>query len=144
MPELQHQRSSVVTVLVAEANHLNCQLVTNAFRPRRSRVAVIASVVGSNHALSAIKARPPDVAVISAQLDEGQLEGFRLLRELRSLQLKTRAILLLDSREPDLVIDAFRCGADGVIFRDEPLETLSKCIHAVHDGRVWASSHHLK
>jgi DNA-binding NarL/FixJ family response regulator len=41
------------------------------------------------------------------------------------------------------VIDAFRCGAHGVIFRDEPLETLSKCIHAVHQGQVWANSMHL-
>jgi len=42
-----------------------------------------------------------------------------------------------------LVIDAFRSGAHGVIFRDEPLETLSKCIHAVHQGQVWANSQHL-
>jgi DNA-binding NarL/FixJ family response regulator len=28
----------------------------------------------------------------------------------------------------------------GVIFRDEPLETLGKCIHAVHSGQVWADS----
>jgi DNA-binding NarL/FixJ family response regulator len=37
----------------------------------------------------------------------------------------------------------FRCGAHGVIFRDEPLETLSECIHAVHQGQVWANSKHL-
>jgi DNA-binding NarL/FixJ family response regulator len=36
--------------------------------------------------------------------------------------------MLLASRERELVVDAFRCGAHGVIFRDEPLET----IHAVH------------
>jgi DNA-binding NarL/FixJ family response regulator len=51
--------------------------------------------------------------------------------------------MLLDSRERDLVIDAFRCGARGVVFRDEPLETLGKCIHAVHRGQVWANSQQL-
>ena len=51
--------------------------------------------------------------------------------------------MLLASRERDLVIDAFRRGAHGVIFRAEPLETLSKCIHAVHRGQVWANSEHL-
>ena len=66
-----------------------------------------------------------------------------MLRELRSLQSKTRAVMLLSSRERGLVIDAFRSGAHGVIFRDEPLETLSKCIHAVHQGQVWANSQHL-
>jgi DNA-binding NarL/FixJ family response regulator len=61
----------------------------------------------------------------------------------KKLNAKTRAVMLLPSRERDLVIDAFRCGAHGVIFRDEPLETLSKCIHAVHQGQVWANSEHL-
>ena len=51
--------------------------------------------------------------------------------------------MLLDTRERDLVIDAFRCGAHGVVFRDEPLETLGKCIHAVHQGQVWANSEQL-
>jgi DNA-binding NarL/FixJ family response regulator len=61
----------------------------------------------------------------------------------RALQSKTRAVMLLASRDRDLVVDAFRCGAHGVIFRDEPVETLSKCIHAVHHGQVWANSEHL-
>jgi DNA-binding NarL/FixJ family response regulator len=30
-----------------------------------------------------------------------------------------------------------------VIFRDEPFETLGKCIHAVHNGQVWANSQNL-
>jgi DNA-binding NarL/FixJ family response regulator len=51
--------------------------------------------------------------------------------------------MLLPSRDRELVIDAFRCGAHGVIFRDEPLEILSKCIHAIHQGQVWANSQHL-
>jgi DNA-binding NarL/FixJ family response regulator len=41
------------------------------------------------------------------------------------------------------LIDTFRSGAHGVVFRDEPLETLSKCIHAVHQGQVWANSQQL-
>ncbi|MGB9310661.1 MAG: response regulator transcription factor [Candidatus Acidiferrales bacterium] len=128
---------------VAEANEMNCQLVESAFRPKRFRVAVMASAVQSLETLTLLKARAPDVAIISAQLHDGPLEGFRVLRELRALQSRTRAVMLLASRDRELVIDAFRCGAHGVIFRDEPLETLSKCIHAVHQGQIWANSVHL-
>ena len=35
----------------------------------------------------------------------------------RKLKAKTRAVMLLASRERELVIEAFRCGAHGVIFR---------------------------
>jgi two-component system nitrate/nitrite response regulator NarL len=143
MQDRQQSWSSVVTVVIAEANQLNCQLVESVFRPKRTRVEVLASAIGSQQALALVKEREPDVAIISAQLEYGPLDGLQILRELRSLQLKTRPILLLGSRERELVIDAFRCGARGVVFRDEPLETLTKSIHAVHRGQVWANSQHL-
>jgi DNA-binding NarL/FixJ family response regulator len=134
---------SLVNILIAEANQMNCQLVASALRPRRYRVAVAASAVDSIHAVALLKEIQPDVAVISAQLKSGPLEGFRVLRELHNSRTRTRAIMLLDTRERELVIDAFRCGAQGVIFRDEPFETLCKCIHAVHQGQVWANSQQL-
>ena len=143
MAKALQSRSPVVTVVVAEANPMNCQLVESAFRPKRHRVAIVASAADSARALAILKEREPDVAVISAQLRDGSLEGYRVLRELHSLQIKTRAILLLELREREFIVDAFRCGAHGVIGRDEPLETLCKCIHAVHQGQVWANSEQL-
>jgi two-component system nitrate/nitrite response regulator NarL len=134
---------SRINILILEANQMNCQLVASALRPRRYRVAVVASAVESARALALLKEMQPDVAIISARLQSGPVEGFSLLRELRSARSTTRAIMLLDTRERELVIDAFRYGAHGVIFRDEPLETLCKCIHAVHNGQVWANSQQL-
>jgi DNA-binding NarL/FixJ family response regulator len=143
MEKAQPLRSSVVNIVIAEANHMNCQLVESAFRPRRNRFAVVGTVVSSDHALALLKKTEPDVAIISAQLEEGPAEGYRVLRQLRSSGSRTRVVMLLDSREREVVIDAFRSGARGVIFRDEPLKTLSKCIHAVHRGQVWVNSQHL-
>ncbi len=144
MHKAQQTRSSVVNVVIAEANHMNCELVETVLRTKRNRVAVIGFAVNSQDALSLVKKHEPDVAVISSHLQEGPLEGYRLLRELHSLQTKTHAIILLESRERELVIDAFRYGARGVVFRDEPLQTLGKCIHAVHQGQVWVNSKHLR
>ena len=143
MQKAQPLRSSVVNILIAEANHMNCQLVESAFRPRRNRFTVVGAVVSSDQALALLKETEPDVAIISAQLEEGPAEGYRVLRQLRSLGSRTRAVMLLDSRDREVVIDAFRSGARGVIFRDETLKTLSKCIHAVHKGQVWVNSQHL-
>ena len=143
MPKALESQTNVVNVIVAEASEMYCQLVESAFRPRRFHVSVVASAVESVRAVTLLKEREPDVAIISAQLQEGPLAGFAVLRELRALQSRTRAVMLLSSRDRGLVIDAFRSGAHGVIFRDEPLETLSKCIHAVHQGQVWANSQHL-
>jgi len=142
MERAQQLRNSV-SVLVAEASFLHCQLVENIFRSKRMGITVVACCLDSRDAIARVQEQVPDVAVISARLHEGPLEGYRVLRELHSLQSKTRVVMLLDSRERDLVIDAFRCGAHGVVFRDEPVETLGKCIHVVHEGQVWANSENL-
>jgi DNA-binding NarL/FixJ family response regulator len=134
---------SRVQILIAEANQLNCQLLASALHPKRYHVEVSATAIDLKTTLTLLKQNKPDVAVISAQLQDGPLAGYTVLQELRALQSKTRAIMLLDTRTRELVVDAFRFGAHGVIFRDEPVETLGKCIHAVSDGQVWANSLHL-
>jgi len=138
------QWSAHVRLLIAESNEMNCQLVKNAFRPKHKRVTVVGSVVRGIEALQLLKETRPDVAIISAQLQEGALEGYRVLRQMHKTHTRTRAIMLLNSRDRELVIDAFRCGARGVIFRDEAIEILGKCIHAVNHGQVWADSENMR
>ena len=123
---------------------MNCQLVESAFRPKGRRVKIVASAVRATETLELAKNKQPDIAVISAELEDGGLQGYRVVRELRAISPRTRGIMLLHSRERELVIDAFRCGARGVVFRDEPIDTLAKAIHAVHQGQVWASSEILR
>jgi len=142
MPKIQPgtNSSAPVDVFVAEASQLNCQLVERAFRPKRNRVHVVGSAVRGEEALAALQQTQPDVAVISAQLQDSAFGGYRVLRDLRTHSNRTRGVMLLHSRERELVVDAFRCGARGVVFRDQPVEILRKCIHAVHHGQIWASS----
>ena len=112
MDKAQQVRSSALSVFIAEANRMNCQLVERALRSRRNRLTIIGSAVCSKRALALVVEGKPDVVVLSAQLKEGPLEGYRVLRQLRALQSRTRAIMLLDSRERDFVIDAFAALAE--------------------------------
>lgn len=144
MDRMQQSRSSASTIFIAESSYLNCQLLEAPFRRKSRGVVVLGSDIDVGRAFAFIEKRQPDVAVISAQLEGGALDGYRLLSELHSSQCSTRAILLLGSRDRDLIIDAFRCGARGVIFRDERIETLGRCIRAVHQGQVWANSEQLQ
>lgn len=138
------QWGASVRVLILESSQMNCQLVENAFRAKSKRVTVVGGTVRGSDALTLVKETQPDIAIISAHLQEGPLEGYRVLRELRQVHMRTRAIMLLSSRDRELVIDAFRCGARGVVFRDEAIEILGKCIHAVHHGQVWANSESMR
>lgn len=129
-----------VDVFIVESSSLNCQLIERALRPKRNHIEVAGSAVSAEDALASMQKVQPHVAVISAQLQGAGLGGYRILRDMRIASPQTKGVLLLHCRDHDLVVDAFRCGARGVVFRDEPLEILCKCIHAVDHGQVWANS----
>lgn len=143
VPQTLRPHASAVSVVIAEANNMNCQLIQNALCRSRRRVTVMAATADTTQALSVLKEQRPDVAIVSARMLSGPADGFALVRNIRSLRLPTRIVMLLDSRDRDCVVDAFRFGARGVVFRDEPVKTLSKCVHAVHDGQIWAGSLHM-
>jgi len=82
--------------------------------------------------------------VIGARLEEEDMAGFSLTRELLALPSKLNVIMILDSNKPAMVVEAFRAGASGIFSRDQSSELRCKCIHAVHQGQVWASSKELR
>src|SRR5207248_10587840 len=82
----------------------------------------------------------PDVAIISEQLQGNPGKGLEVLRELRLAVPGTRIVMLLDSAERGLVVEAFRSGARGIFCRSDPLKMLTRCVHKVHDGQLWISS----
>jgi DNA-binding NarL/FixJ family response regulator len=66
------------------------------------------------------------------------------MRELRVSRSATRVVILFDSWQNDLIVDAFRAGAKGVLCRAEPVEHLRKCLLSVCKGQIWANSTQLQ
>lgn len=129
-----------ISVLLAEASPMVGELIAGALKRCRYRFNVLASTNNSLDAIQKLEELAPHVAVISTELQDGPLAGFKVLHQIRTLHLKTAAIMLLDSGERDLVVDAFRDGARGVFYRGYSFKALPKCIRTVHDGQVWASN----
>jgi DNA-binding NarL/FixJ family response regulator len=50
----------------------------------------------------------------------------------------------MDASSRSAVVEAFRCGAQGVFSRTESSKALAKCIANVHQGQVWASNEELR
>jgi two-component system nitrate/nitrite response regulator NarL len=85
-----------------------------------------------------------DVVLISNNFSQDALEGLLFVREIRTLDPEVNIVVLLDSLERSLVVEAFRCGARGVFCRSDSFQTLCKCILCVQEGQVWASSTELQ
>lgn len=138
------ESESPITLLVADSRAMNCELMATALERNHQRLSVVASAVDSNDILAMYAEKKPDVCLISANLKNGPSVGFSVTRELRTVHHNARVILLLDAAERRSIVEAFRSGALGVFSRDEPFETLCKCILKVHQGHIWASNLQLR
>jgi two-component system nitrate/nitrite response regulator NarL len=133
-----------IDLLVADDSPMDCELLKRGLTRSRSTFRVVSCAVSQAEVIHSMNSRPPDIALISESLQDGSLTGFGVLGELRKSFPKTSVIVLLRSDNAELIVDAFRAGARGVFCRAEPLDSLCRCIDAVHQGQIWASSSQLR
>jgi DNA-binding NarL/FixJ family response regulator len=144
MTETSDPMSEKIRVLIANSDPMGSQLMASALKRCRSQFEVVGLASNSPDAISQLHANKPDVALVSPELQDGPLSGFKVLHELRESLPQTAAIMLLHSAGRVPVLDAFRGGARGVISRDKSFKALSKCIRSVHHGRIWVSNGELE
>jgi DNA-binding NarL/FixJ family response regulator len=128
--------SKAIEVLVADSGPIQSQLLTRALKNRRdfhvsavsSETVALRSYLLANHA---------DVVLIAG----AQMPDLTLLRWLRVSYPHVAPVLLAESEDRDLVVNAFRSGAKGIfLFTHTPFPTLCKCIHCVSQGQTWINS----
>jgi DNA-binding NarL/FixJ family response regulator len=132
-----------VTIVASDATPMGCSLLAEALE----RSCVRFKVVGLAHNLEQIMeaaGKSPSVVLVSAALKDGPLQGFKALREIRDLFPPIRTVMLLDNRDGEQVIAAFRGGAKGVFFRAGNFASLVKCIECVHEGQIWVENSDLQ
>jgi DNA-binding NarL/FixJ family response regulator len=132
-----------IRIVVADTNLLSCRLLSESLESQ-PQFQVIASVVDNDSLIESLRDLNPDIALISAHLQEGALTGLARLREIRKQFPNLHVIVLLDRSDPDQIVQAFRAGVRGVFCRSESEpKILYKCINCVFEGQVWADSKQL-
>ena len=131
--------SDKIRVLAADSTRMCSQLLADALAQER-QFEVTGMDPQPSSILDAIAEQKPDVVLVSSALEGSATLGFELTRQVRSSHASTRVILLMDNSTPSAVVEAFRCGAQGIFSRTQSAKTLAKCISSVHQGQVWANS----
>jgi len=129
----------LIRVLVADSNQTQSQLLSSALRRHPGlRVACCRSDV--SECLQALRSAPIDIVL----LGDGPANHDALIDSLRSLHANhphTGLILLLDSYDRNLVVNAMRTGVRGLFSRaSQPFRALCRCISVVHQGQFWANT----
>ncbi len=125
--------SPTVHVLVADSGPIQSQLLARALKARREfQVSAVALDISALHDF--LQSNPVDVVLIAWS----HTPDFGLLRWLRVSYPKAAPVLLAESDDRELVINALRAGAKGIfLFTHTPFAMLCKCIHCVFSGEVW-------
>ena len=131
------QSAQPIRILIADRNYMGSQLLAESLdRDLRFEAAAVAP---TTDILSAVSARKPDVAVISADFDGGAKKGLQVARALNAHHRNVHIVILLEPSDRESVIAAFRCGAKGVFCRNQPLAECRACVERVSRGEIWAS-----
>jgi two-component system nitrate/nitrite response regulator NarL len=136
MPEVSHLR-----VLISDGTRMSCQLLGSALA--RHGINVVGSTSNSREFLAAASRQEIDVAVIGLTVDGEIYKGFDLLKALHALRPATNVLMLLDSPQREVVVEAFRAGARGVFCKEDSLDGLWKCLECIHEGQIWANREQL-
>lgn len=123
-----------INVLVADSNHMQCQLLAGALR-RHAEFRITSCELESEAMAAAIAKNAIDVALLKDNNDASLLRGFHLAYP------QIAKIVLLQELNQEPVVNAFRFGARGVfLFSDSSFRMLCKCIQRVYEGQIWISN----
>lgn len=125
-----------VRIVVADSGSIRCQLLARALRGRRHfnvtatslDAAALDNLLGSN---------PADVVLAHGN----PIPVLKLLHWLHVSHPAVATVLLVETCDSQIVVDAFRAGAKGIFqFNQTPFRLLCKCVSCVSKGQIWMNS----
>jgi DNA-binding NarL/FixJ family response regulator len=135
--------SDVISVLIADSNRMQSQLLTSALR-RHSEFHITPCYMDTVSIFQAVAAKPPGIALLSLSAPADIPDTITTLRRFHLSYPGIPKILLVDTCDRELVVSAFRSGARGIFpITDASLRMLCKCLLRVAAGQIWASTEHL-
>jgi DNA-binding NarL/FixJ family response regulator len=135
--------SGSIRILLADDDELRSQMLTSALR-RRSEFEVRGCPMDGDAIVQMLHQVASDVAVICSDR-RGPEICLPVIRRIYLANPQVATVLLADSLDSTLLVNAFRSGARGVFCHAEAcFRELCKCIRCVQEGQVWANSQQLR
>jgi DNA-binding NarL/FixJ family response regulator len=132
------KRGSRVRVLVSGPDRMACDLLANSLSKREFEI--VAGATTHAEVVAAVRRGTPQISIISEDFADEPRGGFSTLSEIRKIAPSVLPVMLLRCRTRDTVLDAFRGGARGILYRADSFRSISKCLAAVYEGQVWAGT----
>jgi DNA-binding NarL/FixJ family response regulator len=132
--------SAAIPVLIADSNRMQAHLLTSALR-RRPEFRISTCMVDVDSILQAVAFTPARVILIVVNHAMEVAGQIAVIRHVHLSNPTVAKVLLAESFDRELVVNAFRSGTRGIFcLTDSHFRLLCRCIHRVADGQVWANT----
>ncbi len=127
-------KGATVRILIASSRGIIRDSLRKLLETER-HFRVVGEAAEVAEAVKATRQLKPDILVVD--LAAPHYTDFEALRELESSSVSVRALLLTDGIEKDLLIQALRVGARGIVLKESTTQLLIKAIYSVMTGQYW-------
>jgi DNA-binding NarL/FixJ family response regulator len=136
--------SAAISVVIADSNRMQAQLLIGALR-RRSEFRVTTCPVELGLILQSLTGDSAKVLVLSLNRTVSIGSQMALLRTVHLAHRDVAKVVLVESYDRDLSVNAFRSGARGIFcLADTHFRLLCRCIQRVAKGQVWANAEQMR
>jgi two-component system, NarL family, nitrate/nitrite response regulator NarL len=101
----------------------------------QAELRVVGEAADGEETVRVVRQLNPHILLLDLALP--RLTGLEALREVSTLGLQTRTIVLTADIEREQIVEALQLGAHGVVMKHSSLDLLLKCIRCVHGGQYW-------
>jgi len=144
MKSVRSATADPISVLVADSNQMQSQLLVAALR-RRPEFEVSFCELRHESIVHSVSAANVQVVILNATDHRRESQDMSALRRLHLARPDLAKILLVHGINQEMTVNAFRSGARGLFsFSEYPFRLLCKCIQRVHAGEIWLSNVHLQ
>jgi DNA-binding NarL/FixJ family response regulator len=98
---------------------------------------VLARCATGREALDAVRRHRPDILILGSRVLARDNDDMAVLRTLAGAESFRGTVVLAEGSEKELIREAVRLGARGVVLKEMPLDTLLQCVRRVHAGEYW-------
>jgi DNA-binding NarL/FixJ family response regulator len=132
--------ADAITVLIADSNRMQSQLLSSALR-RRSEFRISTCPVDIGSILQAVASTTVQVVVLSLNHSASVASQMASMRRVHLSHPAVAKVLLVESYDRELVCNAFRSGVRGIFcISDAHFRFLCRCIQRVAGGQIWANT----
>lgn len=100
-------------------------------------IEVIAEGSNGEEAIHVVDQFQPDILIIDVRMPI--MNGIKAVGKLRSLQTKTKSIVLSMHDSEEYILDSIKAGANGYLLKDTDKKEFIKAIHTVYNGGKYFS-----